>query len=258
MPHPLKFLLPSLLTGFVLGAPAAARADEWTGSVSPTVVSRHIFRGQDRGGAALQTAIDFANGDFGAGLWTSVPLEGSGPSSPGAEADIYVGQDFHTGGQLTLTPGATLYTYPRADRTLGFRRTTFEPSLAIHGSFAGVSLTPKLSHDLNLEATTLEVAGVYALALPSFGTELDFNGTTGTYLRRNEVSAFAGKTKAWGNYTQIGVSLPYQVSHRTKLVVGWTYAVGSGAFIKPGAFPTTADPRTTARGFASLGCSTTF
>ena len=258
MPHPLKFLLPLLLTGFALGVPVSAQADEWTGSVSPTVVSRYIFRGQDRGGAAVQTAIDGTRGDFGAGLWTSFPLEGSGAASPGTEADLYVVQNLHLGGKFTLTPGATLYAYPRADRALGFRRTTLEPSLALNGTLAGISLTPKLSHDLNLDATTLEVAAVYALALPALGTELDFNGTAGTYLRRDEVSAFAGQTKAWGNYTQIGVSLPYQVNPRTKLVVGWTYAAGSGAFIKPGAFPRTADPRTAARGFASLGFSTTF
>jgi len=258
MPHPRKFLLPLLLTALAPGAPAAAQAAEWSGSVSPTVVSRYIFRGQDRGAAALQTAMDAAYGDFGAGLWTSFPLECSGTASPGTEADLYVVQNFHLGGTLTLTPGATLYGYPRADRALGFRRTTLEPSLSLNGTFAGISLTPKLSHDLNLDATTLDVTAVYALALPALGTELDFNGTAGTYFRRDEASAFAGQTKAWGNYTQIGVSLPYQVNHRTKLVVGWTYAAGSGAFTKSGAFPKTADPRTASRGFASLGFSTTF
>lgn len=258
MPHPSKSFLSLLFTAFAFGVPAAAQADEWTGSVSPAVVSRYIFRGQDRGGAALQTAIDAAYGDFGAGLWTSFPLEGSGVSSPGAEADLYLVQNLHPGGKLTLTPGATLYTYPRADRALGFRRTTFEPSLALNGTMAGISLTPKLSHDLNLDATTLDVTAVYALALPALGTELDFNGAAGTYLRRDEVSVSAGQTKAWGNYWQMGVSLPYQVNHRTKLVVGWTYAAGSDAFTKSGAFPQSADPRTASRGFASLGFSTTF
>lgn len=257
MPSPSGFLR-LLLAGLFAGGPATAWAAEGGASVSPGIVSGYIFRGQDRGGAALQTAVDVTRGDFHAGLWTSFPLEGSGALSPGTEADFYVGQDLPVGGRLGVTPGVTLYTYPRADRARGFRRTTFEPSLAIDATIAGLRVVPKLSHDLDLEATTLEVATAYALALPSLGTELDFTGAAGTYLRRDDFSGVAGAGKAWGNYWQVGVSLPYQVSFRTKLVVGWTYSAGSGAFVKPSSAPRLADPRTAARGFASLGFSTTF
>jgi hypothetical protein len=257
MPSPAK-ILRLLFTGFIAGGSAAAWAAEGSITVSPGVVSGYIFRGQDRGGAALQTAVDMARGDFGAGLWTSFPLDGSGALSPGTEVDLYVVQNLRVGGTFVVTPGATLYSYPRADRALGFRRTTLEPNLAISGAVAGVRVTPRLSHDLDLEATTLEVAAVYALALPSLGTELDFNGAAGTYLRRNDVPAVAGAVKSWGNYWQVGVSLPYQVSFRIKLVLGWTYAVGSGAFLKSGSAPRLADPRAASRGFASLGFATTF
>ncbi len=257
MPTPSRFF-PLVFIGLLTVGTAAAWAAEGSTSVSPGMVSGYIFRGQDRGGAALQTAVDATRGNFGAGLWTSFPLEGSGALSPGTEVDFYAVQNLSMGGTFVVTPGATLYTYPRAERALGFRRTTFEPSLAISGAVAGVRVTPKLSHDFDLEATTLEVSAVYALALPSLGTELDFNGAAGTYLRREDVPGVTGARKAWGNYWQVGVSLPYQVSFRTKLVVGWTYAAGSGAFVKSGSVPRLADPRTASRGFASLGFSTTF
>lgn len=236
----------------------SAWAGEWNARVSPGLVSRYIFRGQDRGGAAVQTAVDATRGDFGAGFWTSFPLEGSGAMSPGTEVDFYAVQNLRMGGTFVVTPGATLYTYPRAERAAGFRRATLEPSLALGVRVAGVRVTPKLSHDLTLEATTLEVAATYALALPSLGTELDFNGAAGSYLRRDEIPKAAGPVRAWGNYWQIGVSLPYQVSFRTKLVVGWTYAAGSDAFVKSSSVPQLVDPRTASRGFASLGFSTTF
>jgi hypothetical protein len=257
MPSPSGFYR-FLLTGLLAVGFASAWAAEGSTSVSPGMVSAYVFRGQHRGGAALQTAVDVVRGDFAAGLWTSFPLEGSGALSPGTEVDFYAGQNLRAGGAFVVTPGATLYTYPRAERALGFRRTTLEPSLAISGALAGVRVVPKLSHDLDLKATTLEVAAAYALALPALGTELDFHAAVGTYRRRDDVPRVLGAGKAWGDYWQIGVSLPYQVSFRTKLVVGWTYAAGSGAFVKSGSAPRLPDPRTAGRGFASLGLSTTF
>jgi hypothetical protein len=54
------------------------------------------------------------------------------------------------------------------------------------------------------------------------------------------------------------VSLPYQFTARTRMIVGWTYAAGAGASIKVGGAARTADPRTASRGFVSVGFSSTF
>jgi hypothetical protein len=260
MPLWLKIISRVLLTGLLASASAVALADEIMDSVSPGIVSRSIFRGAERGGAALQTAVDIYGDDVDlrGGLWASFPLEGSGPTSPGTEIDLYAARTVGVATSLTLTTGATLYVYPRADRSQGFRRATFEPSLALNTTIVGAGVTPKLSYDLSLKATTLEVTTIYALALPSLGTELDWSLTGGSYLRRDDAAGFAANTRAWGNYWQAGVTLPYQVGPHTRLLVGWAYAAGSGAAMKVGGGPRRADPRMASRGFVSLGFSSTF
>lgn len=239
------------------GARPAGAADTAT-SVSPLVVSSAVFRGQLRGGAALQTVVESSGGDLGGGVWTSLPLESAGPSAPGTEADFYLFGTIPLAKGLSLAPGATLYVYPRAERSAGYRRATFEPSLMLNTALAGVRLTPKLAYDLSLRASTLELAAAYALALPSLGTELDWSLAAGTYLRRDDAAGFTAATRAWGNYWQAGVMLPYQVSAHTRLLVGWAYAAGTGATFKVGGGPRLADPRTASRGFVSLGFSSTF
>mgnify|MGYP003332711021 FL=1 len=242
-----------LLAAFSAGT--ALAADVAT-SVSPAWVSTAVFRGQQRGGSALQTVLESVGGDLGGGIWTSLPLESAGAFAPGTEADLYLFRTMPVPGRLTLTPGATLYTYPRAET--GFRRATFEPSLALNATVAGMRLTPKIYQDLTLRATTLELGAAYAIALPALGTELDWAGTAGTYLRRDDAAGLGAATRAWGNYWQAGVSVPYQVTARTRLLIGWTYAAASGATVKIGGGPRLADPRTGSRGFVSVGFSSTF
>jgi hypothetical protein len=257
MPRSLPRLIAVLvLAALPAGVGAAASGGEWTTSLTPALVSGGVFRGQARGGAALQTTLESSSGGLGAGLWSSFPLESSGPFAPGTEADLYAYGNRPLRGDLALVPGATLYMYPRAERSAGFRRATFEPSLALNATIAGVRFTPKLYQDLSLRATTLELATACALALPSLGTELDWSVVAGTYLRRDD--AVSPSARAWGNYWQAGVSLPYQFTARTRMIVGWTYAAGAGASIKVGGAARTADPRTASRGFVSVGFSSTF
>jgi hypothetical protein len=257
-PFHFRMITAVLLAALSGSGRVAASEGEWSTSVSPAWVSASVFRGQQRGGMAVQTVVEAVRQDFGAGLWTSFPLEGSGGFVPGTEADLYVFHTLPLAEVATLVPGATLYTYPRADRLAGFRRATFEASLAVNATFAGVRFTPKVFHDFGLKATTLELAAVYALALPSLGTELDFSAAAGAYLRRDDAFGALAPTRAWGDYWQAGVSVPYQITARTRLIAGWTYAAGSGAFVKIGGTGRMADPRATRGGSVSLGFSTTF
>jgi hypothetical protein len=258
MPSRFQHLLAALLLAALPAGGRPAFGAELTTTVSPQLVSTAVFRGQLRGGAALQTVLESSGGDLGGGLWTSLPLESAGTFAPGTEADLYLFGTRSLGAGLSLVPGATLYTYPRAERSAGFRRATFEPSLALNATVGGVKFTPKAYHDFTLAATTLELAAACAFALPSLGTELDWAVTAGTYLRRDDGAGFAATTRAWGNYWHAGVTVPYQISAHTRLLVGWTYAAGTGASVKIAGGGRRPDPRAASRGFVSLGFSSTF
>ena len=74
---------------------------------------------------------------------------------------------------------------------------------------------------------TAEVTAAVSLPLKDAGTSLDFAATVGTYKWTDAAAETNPALKNWGDYWQVGVSSPYQVSKDAKLVVGCRYIVGS-------------------------------
>src|SRR5205823_1734712 len=135
----------------------------------------------------------------------------------------------------TLVPGATLYMYPDADKTAGFYKDTFEPSVALNWTAGALTLTPKVYYDVVLNGPTLELGAAYVVPLK--GTELDFSGTVGSYRWDDAIENSTPTTKNWGDYWSAGVALPFQVTKTQKLTIGWTYTQGTKNYIKTGSLP---------------------
>jgi uncharacterized protein (TIGR02001 family) len=237
-------------------APAAGPVSTWT--LTPAFVSQYLFRGVRLGGAAFQPTVEYGSGRWVAGVWASVPVADKVPGQSDPEIDFYGSATWALTDAVTLVAGATWYWFPRAENANGFYRSTFEPSLAVNWTVDGFRLTPKVCYDVVLAGPTAEVTAFYAVPLASFGTELDFTATAGTYRWDEAAEDTASAVKNWGDYWSAGVALPFQLTASGKLTVGWAYARGSGNFLKAGTAPRTANPAAVGRGVVSVAYSLTY
>lgn len=237
----------------VAGAPAAP---VWT--VTPAVVSQYIFRGLRVDGPSFQPSVEFGWERWTAGVWSSVPLEDAVPDLSDPEIDLYASYTWPLSAAVSVMPGATLYGYPRADRSAGAYRWTFEPSLAANVTWAGVRLTPKLSYDARLRGTTGEVAAAYAWPLQRLGTELLFTAAWGAFAVDKAVAGAVPAVRQRGAFASAGVTLPYQLAAYGRAFVGWSYHRGYDSETRTGTGPWTPEPAAVSRGVFSVGYALTY
>jgi uncharacterized protein (TIGR02001 family) len=240
-----------------VAAPAPA-APSVSVTLTPSFVSQYMFRGQRLGGPSFQPVVEATYGNFGLGVWNNFPIQDKviGVSDP--EVDPYGYYTITVNDALSVVPGFTFYTYPNADIGAGFYRSTFEPSIAVNYTIAGVKLTPKLYYDFTLDGPTFELTAAYAVPLKDLGTELDFSATYGDYLQKDVVRNSVPQTKAWGTYWLVGVTMPYQITKNSKFVVGFAYTRGDDAFVKQGSTPKFGNSLAVGRGVVSVSYAWTF
>lgn len=232
-----------------------ASEGQWT--LTNTVVSDYFFRGVRLAGPSLQPALEFSRDAWSCGAWSNVALSDTGkPSNP--EIDLYGAFRARTGSEnVELVPGFTLYAYPRAQRSDGIYRTTFEPNLAANIDVHGLRLTPKIYYDLTLEGATYEFSAALAIALKSMGTELDLNASVGTF-RLNSVTPDADpREKNWGDYFTVNASVPYRVSANGTVSLSIGYSSGTNNYFKQAGLPRSRNPDARSRAVVSLGYSFT-
>ena len=256
----------SLLCALALGAisaqaqtPAAApvaAAPSYTITATTSVVSQYMFRGTRLGGPSIQPAVDFASGSLALGLWTNFPVKDKVVGASDPELDFYGSYTFDlVKDSLNIVPGFTLYDYPNAYTNAGAYRSTFEPSVALNYTIAGVKFTPKAYYDFMLKGPTYELSAAYALPLKDLGTELDFLGTVGTLYLRDAANNATPRVKNWGDYWSLGVAAPFQLTKESKLSVGFAYTKGSGNYLKAGSTPKFSNPSAVGRGVVTISYS---
>ncbi|MEO6567375.1 MAG: hypothetical protein ABIO94_01325 [Opitutaceae bacterium] len=237
-------------------APTAAPSLSVT--VTPSFVSQYMFRGQRLSGTSFQPVVEATYGDFGLGVWSNFPIKDKATGASDPEVDPYGYYTIKVSDTLSVVPGFTYYTYPNADTGAGFYRSTFEPSIALNYTVAGVKLTPKVYYDFTLDGPTFEFTAAYAVPLKDLGTELDFAATYGEYLQKDVVRKGSPQAKAWGKYWSVGVAMPYQITKNSKFVVGFAYAKGEDAFFKQGTAPKAVNSLAMGRGVVSASYAWTF
>jgi len=226
--------------------------------LTPSLVSQYMFRGVRLGGFSFEPTVEVDAGSGALGVWSNFPVAGriDGVSDP--EIDPYGWYTIAISASLSIVPGFTVYTYPNADTNAGSFRSTFEPSLAVSYSVAGLTLTPKLYYDLVLEGPTLELAAAYGIPIKAANTTLGIAATVGTYEWDNSARDASPRLRNWGDYWLLGVTLPFTLSKRSTLTVGFGYSEGSGNFYKQGGAPKYRNDAAVGRGVASLGYALTF
>lgn len=232
--------------------PAVPEAPSLSVTFTPSVVSQYMFRGQRLGGPSLQPSVEADYGNFAIGIWSNVPLKDrvAGVSDP--EIDPYGSYTISVNDSLSVVPGFTYYTYPNAPTDQGFYKGTFEPSLAVNYTIAGLKLTPKIYYDFVLDAPTLELTGTYAVPLKDLGTELDFTAQGGDYIQRDAADNANPPVKAWGRYWLLGVAAPFQVNKSSTVTLGWAFTRGEDAFIKQGTFGKVPNTSAVGRGVVTI------
>ena len=252
------FALGSLTAHGQAPAPAPAAAPSATWTLTPAFVSQYMLRGVRLGGASLQPVIEYASGPLVVGLWNNFPLKSKVPGQSDPEIDPYFSYTFEIAKDLTLQPGAILYLYPDANKSNGFYKTTFEPSLALNYTVEGIKLTPKLYYDTVLEQTLLEFNVAYSVPMKELGTEIAFLGTYGTFKAKNAFENTSPAMKNTGNYWLVGVTLPFQINKESKLSLGWAYTEGRDNFLKQGSAPKSVNTAAVGRGVATVSYAFTF
>jgi hypothetical protein len=241
----------ALASLFCCAALRAATGAEFKTSVSQTMVSSYVFRGQLLGGASIQPSIDLQFGQSSLGLWANVPVNNRVKDTADPEVDFSVSHRFIFNADADLSVGTTAYLFPRADPVQGNHRVTWEPSLSVSYTFRGVRLSPRVFWDLTLRGVTYELGAAYALPFPSIGWELDFSAVAGRYDLRSVEKDAPIRVRSWGDYWLLGVSSPVQVSPRSKFIVSWFLSAGRDAYRKRGFTPKVINPTAVRRGVFS-------
>ncbi len=220
-----------------------------------------MFRGVKLGGAGFQPTLEYDYDVLAIGVWSNFPFDPSkvpGQSNP--EFDFYGSYKFDVvKDTLNLQPGFTFYTYPRANRSNGFYKDTFEPNIAANYTAGAFTLTPKLYYDMVLKGPTVELNAAYAVPLKDAGTELDFAATVGSYKWTSAAPDQGADVKNYGNYWLLGVTVPYQIVKDTqKLSVGFAYTKGSDNYLKLGNTPKASNSGAIGRGVVTISYAITF
>ncbi|HEX2100665.1 MAG TPA: TorF family putative porin [Candidatus Synoicihabitans sp.] len=198
-----------ILAALIAGS--SVRAQDATSSYSLTLdfpyVSEYVFRGISYADDAVQPSIEFATGDFYAGIWTSLPVTNGFTN----EYDFYAGYGIAVSETWALDLGATYYYYPQTDS--GDEQ--FEPFVGISGDIGG-GFTSSLYVYYETEFKVFTYQGSLGYSIPLSDTmSLDLSGTLGY------VDPDAGESYAyWG----LGSVLTYKLNQSASAYVGLNYA----------------------------------
>ena len=217
-----------------------------------------MFRGVRLSGPSFEPSVEFDSGSLAVGVWASFPMDKTVPGQSDPEYDVYGSYTITLNDAASIVPGFTWYNYPRADKSLGFYKMTFEPNIAFNYTVGGFKLTPKLYYDFVLKGPTAELTGAFAVPLKDAGTELDFTATVGTFKWTEAFENTTPSVKNWGNYWLVGVAMPFQVTKSSKLTIGIAYTKGSDNYFKQTGFGKFQNTGAIGRGVATISYGMTF
>jgi uncharacterized protein (TIGR02001 family) len=158
-----------LILALAVGA-GALRAQESSYSITLdfNYVNEYVFRGQKFAGHTLHPSIEFAAGDFYAGIWAAEPFR----SAYDREYDYYVGYGIAIDDTWSIDFGATYYSYP------GVGGNQFEPYVGIAGEMGDFSTSFYLYYETEFKVTTGQVSLGYSVPVSEQVT-FDLSGELG-------------------------------------------------------------------------------
>lgn len=220
MPRPVLILL-AFLAGV---AGLRAQDDEGRPVAEIGYVSRHVWRGVERGGSAAEATLGLTRGGFRSRVRLVQPFTGGEPG----EAEARVGYLFQSGDPLTIEAGATQFLFSAVPA--GATRHSTEADLGATWTLReGVAPGLAYYHDFRLRADTVEAALDYEVPLPELGAFLELRFYAG-WSRADDVRPDAAGPRISDSYRYWGAAarLPYRAGEHTTWVVGAQLAGSEG------------------------------
>ena len=170
--RPMKAFRRLPLPMLLIVSTAISLAEEYTINVDLTFDTKYVFRGTQLADDVFHPSVEFAQGDFYAGIWAAQPIENRGvPEEWTDEVDFYVGQGWALGEKTSLDIGAAHYYFPKGEGST-------EPFIGLTREIRSVAASVYLYRDVDLGVTTSESSARYSLPL-SGKTSLDLGAHFG-------------------------------------------------------------------------------
>lgn len=196
-----------LIAALAIGA-GSVRAQDYSITLDFPYVSKYVFRGIELAKESIQPSVEFASGDFYAGIWSNQPVT----KRIDNEFNFYAGYGVALSDTWSLDFGATYFYYPETPSTTF--EDQFEPFIGIAGDIGGFSTAFYLYYETEYELLTYQGSLGYSIPL-SDAVSLD-------------LSASLGYQDAPGNasytYWDLGASFGYAINDTASAYLGVTYA----------------------------------
>jgi hypothetical protein len=256
-----KNFLPLTMLMAMAAAPSYSQSEIGAGgtfTVTPAYATCNTFRGVRLGGHSFQPIIEYARGPLTLGVATNIPL-----AKENGEYQYWLIENDYYGAYewaivpdtFTITPGITLYSYPRVNETFDDTyNLAIEPNLSFGYTVKGIAFSLTLNYDLIFKGPTYEFGIDYSIPLKLIDIEL--SALIGSYSWPNTSPNY--KLKNTGNYWQAGIAMPYKFSENSKLTAGWCYIKGFDNYYKYENDPKYANLDVVSQGIFNIGFSYSF
>lgn len=228
-----------ILKGFGADLVVTDPAPELALSLSPTYVSKNIFRGQQIAGPSFQIPLQADYGAFTALLFSCSDLK----ASSNLMLNFHTSYLFNIGHTLKLETLFNVFTTPREDtlnplyvagKAVGEQlyHTQYETGLGTEFTLYGFKLQPRYFYNTTIKGNTYELYTKYDLPLLYLGTEINFTAKIGAMHDKNLTTPVISQVprgvvayplNLQTHYTVLGVSIPYQIKRSVSVKLGWYY-----------------------------------
>ncbi|HWA24868.1 MAG TPA: hypothetical protein VG734_04265 [Lacunisphaera sp.] len=207
------------------GARLMADSEDPLVSVSSGIVSRHVYRGVERSGAAWQMGLDGAVRGWRGQFWSSRPFD----SSDLGELNSTLGYVWSVTKDLSVEASGTHFWYVDSS-VVGGAAHSFEANLRMTWlTRQQVRWVLESGYDIRFHSLATEGSLQYDLPLPHWGTYLQGRVYVG-HVRAKDVlpeAAGAGVSDAYA-YWGADLRLPYRISWHTTLAMDAHYTEAAG------------------------------
>jgi hypothetical protein len=237
-----------------------ATTQEGTITIAPSIVSAYMDRGVYLSGLSFQPAVEYSKGELNLELFSSFPISDKiyGTSDP--QIDFTASYAWNIGASaFTMTPSILLSTFPRANADEGFYKATCESSVTFECAITDyLSLSLGFYYDLVMKGGGYEFGVDFLLPLKPIGIDVEFSVLAGRYDMSDTEANAPIKVRNIGDYFHAGASVPFKLSDKSKLALGWGYAKGTHNHVQVGEGEMELNPHAIGRGFFTLAFSQTF
>lgn len=209
-----------------LGSRLQADSEDLVVSASSGVVSRHVYRGVERSGAAWQVGLDGAVRGWRGQFWSSRPFD----SSDLGELNSTVGYVWSVTKDLSVEASGTHFWYVNSSAA-GAAAHSFEANLRMTWlTRQQLRWVLESGYDIRFHSLVVEGSLQYDLSLLRWGTYLQGRIFAGHVQAKDVLpdAATAGVSDAYG-YWGADLRLPYRISWHTTLAVDAHYTEATGA-----------------------------